>query len=90
MKDDLKKSAINRLRKAVGHLKSVEKMIQEDRYCIDILQQSLAVQNALKALDQLILDGHLRTCVSDAIKNEGEAKEKAIKEILAIFEKKRR
>lgn len=90
MQDNLKTAAINRLRRAIGHLKSVEKMITDDKYCIDILQQSLAVQNALKAVDQLILDGHLRTCVSDAVKNEGEAKEKAIAEILAVFEKKGR
>lgn len=81
---------INRLRRAIGHLKSVEKMIQEDRYCIDILQQSLAVQNALKGVDQIIMDRHLHTCVVDAVKTEGAAKEKAIQEILAIFEKKKR
>lgn len=89
MQDNLKIQAINRLRRASGHLKSVEKMITEDKYCIDILQQSLAVQNALKAVDQLIMDNHLHHCVSDAVKNEGEVKEKAIREILAIFEKKR-
>lgn len=85
-----KTQAINRLRRAIGHLKGVEKMIVEDKYCIDVLRQSLAVQNALKAVDRLIMDRHLHTCVSDAVRNEGEEKEKAIEEILAVFEEKRR
>ncbi|MBI4100722.1 metal-sensitive transcriptional regulator [Candidatus Microgenomates bacterium] len=89
MQDAFKKKAINRIRRAVGHLKSVEKMLEDDRYCIDILQQSLAVQNALKSADQFIIDNHLHTCLSQAVKDGGETKEKAIREILAILDKKR-
>lgn len=90
MRQDLKKQAINRLHRAVGHLKKVEKMIEEDQYCINIIQQSLAVQKALQAADFLILDSHLHTCLEDAIRGDEKSREKALREILTVFEKKGR
>lgn len=89
MQANLKQQAINRLHRAIGHLKRVEKMIVEDKYCIDVIQQSLAVQKALAAVDLLILDSHLHTCAEDAIRGDERTKEKALKEILAVFQKRR-
>lgn len=89
MQVDLKQTAINRLHRAIGHLKSVEKMVVEDKYCIDIIQQSLAVQKALAAVDLLILDSHLHTCVENAVCGDEKKREKALKEILEIFGKRR-
>ena len=68
MKNANKKETLRRLNIIKGHLKKVAKMVEEDKYCIDILQQSLAVQNALKQVDGLILDQHLHQCVTEAIK----------------------
>lgn len=60
-------------------------MFEKDEYCIDILHQSQAVQKALKDADTLILENHLKTCASDAIK-KGNSVE-AIKEIIEVFKK---
>lgn len=61
-------------------------MVEDDVYCVDILQQSLAVQNALKQVDGIILDNHLHTCVTEAV---GERRKEKIEEILELFKKRR-
>ena len=81
------KSAIKRLKIIEGHLKKVRQMVEKGVYCIDILQQSLAVQQALKGVDELILSGHLQSCVVGAL---GEKKKEKIREVLEIFRKIRR
>jgi DNA-binding FrmR family transcriptional regulator len=80
-----KERITHRLKIAQGHLKKVIEMIEADEYCIDVLHQSQAVQKALKETDNVILENHLKTCVSDAIKN-GES-EKAIHEIMQVVKK---
>ena len=81
-----KGDTLHRLKIAEGHLKKVIKMVEDKEYCIDVLNQSLAVQNSLKKVDEMILANHLDTCVKDAYK-KGKSK-KAIEEIIKIFEKK--
>ncbi len=76
---------VHRLKIAQGHLKKVLSMVENDEYCINVLHQSQAVQNALKETDVVILENHLRTCASDAIK-KGNG-QKAVDEILSIFKK---
>lgn len=90
MKKYAKREALRRLRIIEGHLKKVIKMIEEDKYCIDILNQALAVQNALKEVDGLILDQHLRKCVGEAFKKGKKPKEKSIKELLKVFQLSKR
>lgn len=91
MKKDTKKETLRRLRIIEGHLKKVIKMIEEDKYCIDVLQQSLAVQNALKETDGLILDNHFHDCVTRALKGDKKLrKEKIIRELLDIYKISRR
>jgi len=80
-----KKDIIRRMKIIDGHLKKVIRMVEDDKYCIDILQQSAAVQSALRQVDQLLLSNHLHCCVSDAIK--GGKGDKAILELLRIFKK---
>lgn len=86
MKKNTKKETLRRLKIIEGHLKKVIKMVEDDKYCVDILQQSLAVQNALKGVDSLILNQHLRKCVTEAMKNGNRKKEKSIKELLKIYQ----
>ena len=86
MKENIKEETLRRLKIIEGHLKKVAQMINNDQYCIDILQQSLAVQNALKKVDALILDQHLRTCVGEAFKKGQKPREKSIKELLKVYE----
>lgn len=88
MQDYIKKDALKRLAVAKGHLEHVIKMIGSDKYCIDILQQSLAVQSAIRSVDHVILKGHLEEHVTHALQSEG--KEKSINEVLDIFDKARR
>jgi DNA-binding FrmR family transcriptional regulator len=83
---DPKNKIIHRLQIARGHLDKVLRMVQDDEYCIDVVHQSLAVQAALKKTDEVILENHLRTCVSDSIKN-GDSSE-AIKEVMEVLQKK--
>mgnify|MGYP001619439968 CR=1 FL=1 len=76
----------HRLKIARGHLDKVIKMVEEGVYCIDVIHQSQAVQNALKETDNLMLKNHLQTCAADAIGNG--RKDEAINEVMQIFKRK--
>ncbi|PIP74372.1 MAG: transcriptional regulator [Candidatus Levybacteria bacterium CG_4_10_14_0_8_um_filter_35_23] len=82
---DQKERIIHRLKIAKGHMEKVVKMAEENEYCINIVHQSQAVQSALKKADNLIMENHLLTCVSDAIKR-GEQKQ-AISEVMSVIKK---
>lgn len=83
---DTQERILHRLKIARGHLSKVIKMVEEDKYCIDVLHQSQAVQKALKETDNLMLENHLKGCVMNAI---GKVKnEKAIEEVMQVFKKK--
>ncbi len=88
MLKSVKTQALRRLATAKGHLDHVISQVETEKYCIDILQQSLAVQSALKAVDHLILKGHLEEHVSKAM--HGKNKQKSIEEIIDVFDKSRR
>lgn len=70
---------------SLGHLKNVIEMVERDEYCIDVIHQSQAVQKALQHTDHVVLENHLQTCASKAIR-EGKEK-KAIDEIMSIIKK---
>ena len=76
---------LHRLHIARGHLDKIIEMVENGDYCIDIIHQSIAVQSALKQIDQVILKNHMETCVADAIA-KGE-KEKVIAEVMKVFER---
>lgn len=86
--DELTKKRIaQRLASAAGHLKGIERMVNEDVYCIDVIQQIQAVQAALNKVNSLILDNHLRTCVTTAIQGDDPAeRERMLQEITNVFE----
>ncbi len=65
-----KKYLISRLKIIEGQIKGVMKMVEEDRYCSDILIQISAINNSLKGIGSEILKQHLKTCVSDEIKKD--------------------
>ncbi len=88
MQQTVKQDALKRLRSARGHLNHVISAVDSEKYCIEILQQSLAVQAALKAVDHIILKGHLEEHVSHAM--HGKDQDKAIKEVIDIFDKARK
>lgn len=82
---DTQERILHRLQIAQGHLKKVLKMAEDGEYCIDVIHQSQAVQRALQEADSVILENHLKTCASDAIKS-GKSKE-AMAEIMNVFKK---
>lgn len=88
MQKVVKEQTLKRLKTARGHLDHVIKQVEEEKYCIEILQQSLAVQSALRAIDNIILKGHLEVHVSKAM--HGKDKQKSIQEVVDVFEKARR
>ncbi len=83
MTPDIHANAIKRLAYIEGHLNGVRKMLEEDRYCVDILKQTHAIRKAIEKLEILLLDGHLRTCVVDGIQ-QGKA-EQIIDELRSLY-----
>lgn len=83
---DQQERIVHRLKIARGHLDKVITMVEEDRYCIDVLHQMQAVQSGLKETGNVLLENHLKTCVADAI-SKGK-KEEAINEIMQVFKKR--
>jgi len=67
MKDVYRRSVVNRLRTARGHLDAVLRMVDEDAYCPDVMKQLSAVQGQLEAANRLVLRNHLETCVAAAM-----------------------
>ena len=86
MIDDIKKRALHRSRILQGQMRGIEKMIEADEYCVDIITQSLAIQKSLRSLNKLLVENHLRTHVTDMFDEGGEARERAVAELLAVFE----
>ncbi len=74
--------AKNRINIIKGQLDGLLKMIEEDKYCIDLLNQSLAIQNSIKSLDALLLEKHLNIHVAHQFLHE---KERAKKELITLF-----
>lgn len=88
VQSEVRRDVATRLRSIAGHVKAVERMIEEDRYCIDVLRQTMAIEKALERVDALLLEGHLRTCVADAFR-EGRS-DQTVKELAEIFNTARR
>lgn len=79
-----KDKALHRIKIIRGHINSIEKMIEDDKYCVEIVHQSRAVQKALKKLDGVIIDDHLKGCVVHQIQN-GEVN-KTTEELTKLFD----
>ena len=69
MLPDVKPEALKRLSYIEGHLSGIRKMLDEDKYCVDILKQTYAVRRAIEKMESILLDGHLRSCVVDGIRS---------------------
>lgn len=79
------KTIIN-FKKARSHIDKIVKMIEEGDYCIDIMQQNLAVIGLLKSAHQMLMEGHLNTCFRNAMKTDNdERKQEMIQEILRVI-----
>lgn len=83
-----RKSLSHKLKIISGQIAGLAKMIDEDKYCVDILTQSLSIQKALQKIDKRVLETHLNGCVVDQMKNGEEAK--AIDELVKIYSLQRK
>ncbi|MBS1477077.1 MAG: metal-sensing transcriptional repressor [Acholeplasmatales bacterium] len=81
---DAKKKLINRMKRMVGQLNGIMKMIEDDRYCDDVLIQLSAVDKSIKSLANSILEEHMHSCVIESLKN---GNEEAIDEIIDLFKR---
>ncbi|MGI5836253.1 MAG: metal-sensitive transcriptional regulator [Chloroflexota bacterium] len=82
----LKLDLLNRLKSIEGHIRGIQRMVEEERYCVDILNQSAAVQKALEKVDAMILENHLENCVTTAIRGDDAAeRERVLRELLMLF-----
>ncbi|ACB84854.1 metal-sensitive transcriptional regulator [Natranaerobius thermophilus] len=79
-----KKDLQLRVKTVIGHMKGIEKMIDEDKYCIDIINQISAVQSSLRKISDQILEQHLHSCVKGAIKR-GNEEEEVLEELMQVF-----
>lgn len=78
------KCLISRLRRIEGQVRGVEKMVEDDRYCVDILTQVSAIQSALNAFTKELLSQHIRTCVVDDIRA---GRDEVVEELVATLQK---
>ena len=83
---DIKKRALHRARILEGQLRGVEKMIDDEAYCVDIITQTLAIQKSLRSLNKLLVENHLRTHVSEMFEQGGSRRDDAVEELLTVFE----
>jgi DNA-binding FrmR family transcriptional regulator len=83
---DIKKRALHRTRILEGQLRGLEKMIENEDYCVDIITLSLAIQKSLGSLNKLLVENHLKTHVPDMFQAGDEQREQAITELVKIYE----
>ena len=80
---DEKQKVVNRLKRIEGQVRGIQKMVEEDRYCVDILVQISAIKSALKQVGFAVTERHINYCVSDAIR-QGEGEE-TIEELMSVL-----
>ncbi len=84
MDSEKRTNVLRRLAFIEGHLQGVRRMIEDDKYCVDILKQTYAVRRAIEKMEGLILDNHLRTCVIDGI--NGGRQDEVMGELVELYE----
>ncbi len=83
MLPEVKAEALKRLSYVEGHVSGVKRMVEDDKYCVDILKQTYAIRRAIEKVEALLLEGHLDTCVVEGIKG-GRDKE-VLGELLELY-----
>lgn len=76
-----KKNIQKRMHRIEGQVKAIGRMVDDDRYCIDILTQIAAVESALKSVSMLLLDDHLDHCVREAVERGGQVADTKLQEV---------
>lgn len=78
---------LRRLKTVEGHIRGIERMVEEEAYCIDIIRQIQAVQAALNKVSTQVLEEHLNSCLITAVRGEdADERERVLREIATVFE----
>ncbi len=80
---EAKQDALKRLSYIEGYLNGVRRMVEEDKYCVDILKQTFAVRRAIQKLESRLLEGHLNSCVIEGVKDGRE--DQVLGELLELY-----
>lgn len=81
-----KSETIMRLKTIEGHIRGIQRMLENDAYCIDVIRQIQAVQSALDRVSGLVLEKHLNSCLITAVRGDDEAeRERVFREITDVF-----
>lgn len=83
MEDSVQSEVLKRLRFVEGHLEGVRRMIERDEYCVDILKQTHAVRKAIEKVEGMLLEGHLRTCVVEGMRDGRQ--DQVVKELIDLY-----
>ena len=82
-----KENNIRRLKTIEGHIRGVQRMVDDDIYCIDVIRQINAIQAALNKISINILDSHLNSCLISAVRgDDSDERERVLQEIVDVFE----
>ena len=80
------RSQLGRLRKIEGQVRGVQRMIEEDRYCMDVLTQMRAIHRALAKVEEQVLAEHVRSCITDAIRSDdARDRDDKLQELMDVF-----
>ena len=87
MNAQIKEQVLSRLKSIEGHVRGIQRMVNDDNYCIDVINQVQAVQKALDRVNSLLLDNHLNSCVITAVRSDdSQERERVLGELLHVFE----
>jgi DNA-binding FrmR family transcriptional regulator len=83
---ETKLKALGRLRRIEGQVQGIQRMVEEEKYCVDILLQLTAVEGAVEQVQRLLLGRHIESCVADAIRSGSTRdRQKKVDELLEVF-----
>jgi DNA-binding FrmR family transcriptional regulator len=86
MDGETKVKALGRLRRIEGQVQGIQRMVEEEKYCVDILLQLTAVEGAVEQVQRLLLGRHIESCVADAIRSGSTRdRQKKVDELLDVF-----
>lgn len=84
--EEMKQKALARLSRIEGQVQGVERMVEEGKYCVDILLQLSAIEGALEQVRKILLGRHIESCVAEAMASgRPEDRQKKIEELLEVF-----
>jgi DNA-binding FrmR family transcriptional regulator len=82
-----RRKIVTRLRSVAGHVRGVERMVEDNAYCVDVMKQVLAIQKAMDRINAMLLEDHLEHCATTAIRSsDASERERTIAELLEVFE----